>query len=192
MAPGCHHPAMLVCSVYDFYPKQIKVSWLRNGQETTSDITSTEEFANGDWLYQVHSHLEYMPRWVQVKPGTRTLCLPGQSDHVCPLLDNSTVSTKLLQWWCLKGLILQLRLLTLIFVQVFFCGSSSLTLVWITITSHIHSSACESCSLFLIPAKTEPIRVSSFCRAECFSRNCLKIEIENRKSPRLCLILLKV
>uniref|UniRef100_A0A3Q2X3T0 H-2 class II histocompatibility antigen, I-E beta chain-like n=1 Tax=Haplochromis burtoni TaxID=8153 RepID=A0A3Q2X3T0_HAPBU len=52
MAPGYHHPAMLVCSVYDFYPKLIKVSWLRNGQETTSDITSTEEFANGDWLYQ--------------------------------------------------------------------------------------------------------------------------------------------
>ncbi|XP_030580668.1 H-2 class II histocompatibility antigen, E-S beta chain-like isoform X2 [Archocentrus centrarchus] len=57
-----HHPAMLVCSVYDFYPSEIKVSWLRDGQEVTSDVTSTEEMADGDWYYQVHSHLEYTPR----------------------------------------------------------------------------------------------------------------------------------
>uniref|UniRef100_A0A3Q4HY93 HLA class II histocompatibility antigen, DRB1-8 beta chain-like n=1 Tax=Neolamprologus brichardi TaxID=32507 RepID=A0A3Q4HY93_NEOBR len=57
-----HHPAMLVCSVYDFYPSEIKVSWLRDGQEVSSDVTSTEEMADGDWYYQTHSHLEYTPR----------------------------------------------------------------------------------------------------------------------------------
>uniref|UniRef100_A0A3Q0SNX5 Ig-like domain-containing protein n=1 Tax=Amphilophus citrinellus TaxID=61819 RepID=A0A3Q0SNX5_AMPCI len=57
-----HHPAMLVCSVYDFYPSVIKVSWLRDGQEVSSDVTSTEEMADGDWYYQTHSHLEYTPR----------------------------------------------------------------------------------------------------------------------------------
>ncbi|XP_005755650.1 H-2 class II histocompatibility antigen, E-S beta chain-like, partial [Pundamilia nyererei] len=57
-----HHPAMLVCSVYDFYPSEIKVSWVRDGQEVTSDVTSTEEMADGDWYYQTHSHLEYTPR----------------------------------------------------------------------------------------------------------------------------------
>ncbi|XP_003460095.1 H-2 class II histocompatibility antigen, E-S beta chain isoform X1 [Oreochromis niloticus] len=57
-----HHPAMLVCSVYDFFPSKIKVSWLRDGQEVTSDVTSTEEMADGDWYYQTHSHLEYTPR----------------------------------------------------------------------------------------------------------------------------------
>uniref|UniRef100_A0A3Q0QWX0 Ig-like domain-containing protein n=1 Tax=Amphilophus citrinellus TaxID=61819 RepID=A0A3Q0QWX0_AMPCI len=57
-----HHPAMLVCSVYDFFPSEIKVSWRRDGQEVSSDVTSTEEMADGDWYYQVHSHLEYTPR----------------------------------------------------------------------------------------------------------------------------------
>ncbi|XP_039898986.1 H-2 class II histocompatibility antigen, E-S beta chain-like isoform X1 [Simochromis diagramma] len=56
------HPAMLVCSVYDFFPSEIKVSWLRDGQEVTSDVTSTKEMANGDWYYQTHSYLEYTPR----------------------------------------------------------------------------------------------------------------------------------
>uniref|UniRef100_A0A3Q4HC50 HLA class II histocompatibility antigen, DRB1-8 beta chain-like n=1 Tax=Neolamprologus brichardi TaxID=32507 RepID=A0A3Q4HC50_NEOBR len=56
------HPAMLVCSVYDFFPSEIKVSWHRDGEEVTSDVTSTEEMADGDWYYQTHSHLEYTPR----------------------------------------------------------------------------------------------------------------------------------
>ncbi|XP_051799921.1 H-2 class II histocompatibility antigen, E-S beta chain-like [Acanthochromis polyacanthus] len=60
--PSGRHPSMLVCSVYDFYPKTIKVSWFRDGKEVTSDVTSTEEMENGDWYYQIHSHLEYTPR----------------------------------------------------------------------------------------------------------------------------------
>nr|ADZ99146.1 MHC class II antigen [Epinephelus coioides] len=59
---GGKHSAMLVCSVFDFYPKKIKVSWLRDGKEVTSDVTSTDELADADWYYQVHSHLEYTPR----------------------------------------------------------------------------------------------------------------------------------
>ncbi|XP_041840879.1 H-2 class II histocompatibility antigen, E-S beta chain-like [Melanotaenia boesemani] len=60
--PAGRHPAMLVCRVYDFYPKTIRVSWLRDGQEVTSDVTSTDEMEDGDWYYQIHSHLEYTPR----------------------------------------------------------------------------------------------------------------------------------
>ncbi|XP_036373586.1 H-2 class II histocompatibility antigen, E-S beta chain-like isoform X1 [Megalops cyprinoides] len=56
------HPALLVCSVYNFYPKAIRVMWLRDGEEVTFDVTSTEELSNGDWYYQVHSHLEYTPK----------------------------------------------------------------------------------------------------------------------------------
>ncbi|KAK2844562.1 hypothetical protein Q5P01_011221 [Channa striata] len=56
------HPAMLICSMYNFYPKQIIVTWLRDGKEVTSDVTSAEEHPNGNWLYQIHSYLEYTPR----------------------------------------------------------------------------------------------------------------------------------
>ncbi|XP_030579236.1 rano class II histocompatibility antigen, A beta chain-like [Archocentrus centrarchus] len=79
--PGGHHPAMLVCSVYNFYPKQIKVSWLRDGQEVTSDITSTEEYANADWLYQVHSKLEYLPR-----SGQKISCVVEHASLKEPLI----------------------------------------------------------------------------------------------------------
>ncbi|CAN9509397.1 unnamed protein product [Ophioblennius macclurei] len=60
--PDSGHRRMVVCSVYDFYPKLIKVSWLRDGKEVTQDVTSTEQMADADWYYQIHSHLEYTPR----------------------------------------------------------------------------------------------------------------------------------
>ncbi|XP_039973123.1 rano class II histocompatibility antigen, A beta chain-like [Xiphias gladius] len=61
-AASSQHPSMLICSVYNFYPKQIRVTWLRDGKMWTSDVTSTDELSNGNWLYQIHSILEYTPR----------------------------------------------------------------------------------------------------------------------------------
>ncbi|XP_071759446.2 H-2 class II histocompatibility antigen, E-S beta chain-like [Centroberyx gerrardi] len=69
-AASSRHPAMLVCSVYDFYPKPIRVTWLRDGKEVTSDVTSTVELSDGNWLYQIHSHLEYTPA-----PGEKITCM---------------------------------------------------------------------------------------------------------------------
>ncbi|KAI4892190.1 hypothetical protein NFI96_029331 [Prochilodus magdalenae] len=59
------HPAMLICSAYDFFPPAIDVYWLRDGKKVTGDVTATEEMADGDWYYQVHSHLEYIPRFAE-------------------------------------------------------------------------------------------------------------------------------
>ncbi|XP_036419240.1 H-2 class II histocompatibility antigen, E-S beta chain-like [Colossoma macropomum] len=55
------HPAMLMCSAYGFYPPAIDVYWLRDGKKVTGDVTSTGEMADGNWYYQIHSHLEYTP-----------------------------------------------------------------------------------------------------------------------------------
>ncbi|XP_052384021.1 rano class II histocompatibility antigen, A beta chain-like [Oncorhynchus keta] len=67
---GDRHPSMLKCSAYKYYPKQIRVTWLRNGQEVPSNMTSSEELANGDWHYQIHSYPEYTPT-----PGENIYCM---------------------------------------------------------------------------------------------------------------------
>uniref|UniRef100_A0A3B3X249 Ig-like domain-containing protein n=1 Tax=Poecilia mexicana TaxID=48701 RepID=A0A3B3X249_9TELE len=46
------HQQKLVCSAYDFYPKKIR------------------ELPNGNWLYQIHSYLEFTP-----KPGEKIACM---------------------------------------------------------------------------------------------------------------------
>uniref|UniRef100_A0A668A1P6 Ig-like domain-containing protein n=1 Tax=Myripristis murdjan TaxID=586833 RepID=A0A668A1P6_9TELE len=69
--PGGKHTHMLMCSVYGFYPKHISVKWLRDGKVTTSDVTSTEELADGDWYYQIHSHLEFTPS----RSGEKVSCM---------------------------------------------------------------------------------------------------------------------
>ncbi|XP_056152760.1 H-2 class II histocompatibility antigen, E-S beta chain-like [Lampris incognitus] len=77
--PSGRHPAMLMCSVYNFYPKYISVTWLRDGQPVTSDVTSTDELANGDWYYQIHSHLEYTPR-----SGEKITCMVEHASFPSP------------------------------------------------------------------------------------------------------------
>ncbi|XP_030249544.1 HLA class II histocompatibility antigen, DR beta 4 chain-like isoform X2 [Sparus aurata] len=59
--------SMLECSVWGFFPKEVSVSWLRDGVEVTTDVASTDVMANGDWSYQLHSYLEFTPRkWERV------------------------------------------------------------------------------------------------------------------------------
>ncbi|XP_063357001.1 H-2 class II histocompatibility antigen, E-S beta chain-like [Pelmatolapia mariae] len=82
------HPAMLVCSVYDFFPSEIKVSWLRDGQEVSSDVTSTEVMPNGDWYYQAHSYLEYTPR-----SGEKISCVVEHASLKEPLITDWDPST---------------------------------------------------------------------------------------------------
>uniref|UniRef100_A0A286XH36 Major histocompatibility complex, class II, DQ beta 1 n=1 Tax=Cavia porcellus TaxID=10141 RepID=A0A286XH36_CAVPO len=57
-----NHHNLLVCSVSDFYPGQIKVQWFRNGQEETAGIVSTPLIRNGDWTFQMLVMLEMTPQ----------------------------------------------------------------------------------------------------------------------------------
>ncbi|XP_066499494.1 H-2 class II histocompatibility antigen, I-E beta chain-like isoform X2 [Hoplias malabaricus] len=75
------HTAMLMCSAYDFYPQAIDVYWQRDGKKVTTDVTATEELADGDWYYQVHSHLEYTPR-----SGERISCVVEHASFSEPMV----------------------------------------------------------------------------------------------------------
>ncbi|XP_065420007.1 H-2 class II histocompatibility antigen, E-S beta chain-like [Chrysemys picta bellii] len=56
------HPDLLVCSVMGFYPSGIEIKWLKNGQEQTAGVVSTELLQNGDWTFQILVMLEMSPR----------------------------------------------------------------------------------------------------------------------------------
>nr|AAV40617.1 MHC class II antigen [Rattus norvegicus]AAV40618.1 MHC class II antigen [Rattus norvegicus]AGV39038.1 RT1-Bb [Rattus norvegicus] len=57
-----NHHNLLVCSVTDFYPAQIKVRWFRNGQEEMAGVVSTQLIRNGDWTFQILVMLEMTPQ----------------------------------------------------------------------------------------------------------------------------------
>ncbi|XP_067251307.1 rano class II histocompatibility antigen, A beta chain-like isoform X1 [Chanodichthys erythropterus] len=78
---GGRHPSVLMCSAYEFYPRQIKVSWLRDGKLMTSEVTSTMEMADGDWYYQIHSELEYTP-----KSGEKISCMVEHASSTQPMI----------------------------------------------------------------------------------------------------------
>uniref|UniRef100_A0A8C2WG42 Ig-like domain-containing protein n=1 Tax=Cyclopterus lumpus TaxID=8103 RepID=A0A8C2WG42_CYCLU len=60
-AAGSGPDTRLLCAAYDFYPKRIRVTWHRDGQEVTSGVTLSEAMPNGDWTYQVRSYLDFGP-----------------------------------------------------------------------------------------------------------------------------------
>ncbi|XP_037375380.1 boLa class II histocompatibility antigen, DQB*0101 beta chain-like [Talpa occidentalis] len=56
------HHNLLICSVTDFYPGQVKVRWFQNDQEETAGVVSTPLIRNGDWTFQIHVMLEMTPQ----------------------------------------------------------------------------------------------------------------------------------
>lgn len=77
-------PVLLLCSAYNFYPQDINMTWLHNGQEVTTDVSSTDVLSDGNLYYQIHSYLEYSP-----KPGEEISCMV---EHV-------SLSEPLVQVW---------------------------------------------------------------------------------------------
>ncbi|XP_049745618.1 HLA class II histocompatibility antigen, DQ beta 1 chain-like [Elephas maximus indicus] len=57
-----NHHNLLVCTVTDFYPGQVKVRWFRNDQEETAGVVSTPLIRNGDWTFQILVMLEMTPQ----------------------------------------------------------------------------------------------------------------------------------
>ncbi|XP_070591957.1 H-2 class II histocompatibility antigen, E-S beta chain-like [Erythrolamprus reginae] len=53
---------ILLCIVTGFYPLEIEVQWLKNGQPEKEGVAFGEELQNGDWTYQLHVMLETQPQ----------------------------------------------------------------------------------------------------------------------------------
>ncbi|NWH42522.1 HB2L protein, partial [Chloropsis hardwickii] len=51
-------PGRLLCSVMDFYPAHIQVSWFQGQQELSEHVVATDVVPNGDWTYQLLVLLE--------------------------------------------------------------------------------------------------------------------------------------
>ncbi|XP_070599966.1 rano class II histocompatibility antigen, A beta chain-like [Erythrolamprus reginae] len=53
---------ILLCIMTGFYPMEIEVQWLKNGQPEKEGVAFGEELQNGDWTYQLHVMLETQPQ----------------------------------------------------------------------------------------------------------------------------------
>ncbi|XP_062979027.1 H-2 class II histocompatibility antigen, E-S beta chain-like [Elgaria multicarinata webbii] len=52
---------LLLCIVTGFYPLEVEIQWLKNGQEQKEGVLYGEELRNGDWTYQTQVMLETKP-----------------------------------------------------------------------------------------------------------------------------------
>ncbi|ETE55755.1 Rano class II histocompatibility antigen, A beta chain, partial [Ophiophagus hannah] len=57
---------ILLCIATGFYPLEIEIQWLKNGQLEEEGVVFGEELQNGDWTYQLQVMLETQPQWGDV------------------------------------------------------------------------------------------------------------------------------
>ncbi|XP_062979026.1 class II histocompatibility antigen, M beta 1 chain isoform X2 [Elgaria multicarinata webbii] len=72
-------PIMLACVAWGFYPSEVDITWLWNGQAVTHGVGPLVVSSNGDWTYQARRTLPVDPQ----RGGTYTCrvthaSLPGQ------------------------------------------------------------------------------------------------------------------
>ncbi|XP_032065716.1 H-2 class II histocompatibility antigen, E-S beta chain-like isoform X2 [Thamnophis elegans] len=53
---------ILLCTATGFYPVEIEIQWLKNGQPEKEGVAYGEEHQNGDWTYQLQVMLETHPQ----------------------------------------------------------------------------------------------------------------------------------
>ncbi|XP_054832758.1 H-2 class II histocompatibility antigen, E-S beta chain-like [Eublepharis macularius] len=58
--PLSHH-TLLICTAAGYYPSEIKIKWLKNGQEQTEGVGYSDALQNGDWTFQNQVMLETVP-----------------------------------------------------------------------------------------------------------------------------------
>ncbi|XP_048345454.1 H-2 class II histocompatibility antigen, E-S beta chain-like [Sphaerodactylus townsendi] len=58
--PRAHH-SLLICTVSGYYPSEVTISWLKNGQEQTEGVGYADELQNGDWTFQNQAMMETVP-----------------------------------------------------------------------------------------------------------------------------------
>nr|XP_017496543.1 LOW QUALITY PROTEIN: HLA class II histocompatibility antigen, DO beta chain [Manis javanica] len=56
--PSLQHRKLLLCSAMGFYPGDVTIRWLRNGQEESPGVMSPGLVRNGDWTFQTVVMLE--------------------------------------------------------------------------------------------------------------------------------------
>lgn len=57
-------PVMLACYVWGFYPADVVITWMKNGQLVTPhNIKERAAQSNGDWTYQTVSYLALTPSY---------------------------------------------------------------------------------------------------------------------------------
>ncbi|KAL8213564.1 UNVERIFIED_CONTAM: hypothetical protein K2H54_066828 [Gekko kuhli] len=59
--PRAHH-TLLICTAAGYYPQEVRIKWLKNGQEQTAGVGYAEELQNADWTYQYQVMLETLPQ----------------------------------------------------------------------------------------------------------------------------------
>uniref|UniRef100_A0A8C4LC37 Major histocompatibility complex, class II, DQ beta 2 n=1 Tax=Equus asinus TaxID=9793 RepID=A0A8C4LC37_EQUAS len=78
-----NHHNLLVCTVTDFCPGQIKVQWFQNDQEETAGVVSTPLIRNGHWTFQILVMLEmtsHLQSPITVEITLHTVALEPSSD----------------------------------------------------------------------------------------------------------------